>query len=192
MSTERPDATGLRKSGKALEDSFFAKENERLLAKLRATHEEMERREALQEAINLDDPLVIDALIELDVKPETVAALSVVPLVQVAWADGTIQYEERQAILKAAAERGITAGKPCYALLESWLAHKPGPELLATWKSYAGRLQEQLDTAARGEIKFRLIDRARKVAEAAGGIMGMLTISKAEQAVLDELEHALE
>lgn len=192
MSTERPDATGLRKSGKALEDSFFAKENERLLKKLRETHEEMERRDAMREALNLDDDEIINALIALDVKPETVAALSVVPLVEVAWADGKIQYEELQAILKAAEERGIKAGTPGYYLLEGWLKQKPGPELLDTWKRYAGRLQEQLGPGARDELRFRLIDRARKVAESAGGIMGMLTISKAELAVLEELEHALE
>jgi len=192
MSTDRPDATGLRNAGKALEDSFFARENERLLKKLRETHEFMERRQALKEAINLDDDEVIDALLKLDVKPETVAALSVVPLVQVAWAYGKVQPEERKAILEAAEERGIVIGTPCHDLLESWLSSRPGPELMDAWKRYARELHDNLDAAANNELKFRLIDRARGIAEASGGIMGMLKVSKEEQAVIDELQHAFE
>jgi hypothetical protein len=189
---ERPDATGLRKTGKALEDSFFAKENERLLKKLRETHEAMEKRDALKEAMNLDDDAVIDALIALDVRPETVAALSLVPLIEVAWADGRIQHEEREAILKAAEERGIKIGTPSHDLLEGWLQHRPGQELMDTWKRYASELCESLDESTGKELKYRLLDRARGVAEAAGGLMGMLTISSAEEAVLEQLRHALE
>jgi len=192
MSMDRPDATGLRNAGKALEDSFFARENERLLKKLRESQEMMERRQALKEAINLDEDEVIDALLKLDVKPETVAALSVVPLVEVAWADGKIQPEERKAILTAAEARGITVGTPCHDLLERWLAHKPGPELMDAWKRYAHELHENLDPAAAQELKFRLIDRARGIAQAAGGIMGILKISKEELAVIDELKQGFE
>lgn len=192
MSMERPDVTGLRNAGRALEESFFALESERLLTKLRESHESMERRQALKEAINLDDDEVIDAFLKLDVKPETVAALSVVPLVQVAWADGKVQPEERKAILEAAEERGIVLGTPCHDLLESWLAHQPGAELMKTWKRYAHELHENLDRATSDELKFRLIDRARGIAEAAGGILGMLKVSKEEQAIIDELEHAFE
>ncbi len=192
MSMERPDVTGLRNAGKALEESFFARENERHLKKLRETHESMKRRQALKEASNLDNDEVIDALFKLDVKPETVAALSVVPLVEVAWADGKIQTEERKAILEAAEERGIVVGTPCHDLLESWLAHQPGPELMKTWKRYANELHENLDRATSDTLKFGLVGRARGVARAAGGILGMLKVSKEEQAVIDELEHAFE
>ncbi len=192
MSNNRSEATGLKQAGKALEESFFAKENERLLKKLQESRETMERREALKEAMNLDDDEIIDALIKLDVKPETCAALGVVPLVEIAWADGTIQHQEREAILKAAEERGIKVGTPCHDLLEAWLTHKPGPELMATWKEYAHELHEALDPASAGALKYRLVERARSIAKSAGGILGMMRISKAEQAVIEELEHALE
>ncbi len=192
MSHDRDDATGLRSAGRALEESFFARENERLRKKLQKSHEEMERREALKEAMNLDNDEVIDALIKVDARPETVAALSLVPLIEVAWADGKVQYEERRAILTAAEERGIKPGTPCHDLLEDWLTRKPGEDLMDTWKRYARELHDSLDSANASELKFRLMERARGVAEAAGGIMGILTVSKAEQAVLEELEHALE
>jgi hypothetical protein len=189
---ERPDATGLRMSGKALEESFFAQENALLLKKLREKEAAAARRQAFREVANIDDETVIDALVELDIQPSTVAALGIVPLVVVAWADGEIQAKEREAILKAAAERGIEPGTATYALLENWLRTKPGPELLRTWKSCAHELEARLDADVGATLKERVISRTRAVAEAAGGFLGIGAISKAEQAVLDELEHALE
>ncbi|HSL19245.1 MAG TPA: alpha-amylase family protein [Methylomirabilota bacterium] len=190
MSMERPDATGLRKSGKALEESFFAKENERLLRKLQEQAEVAERRQALKEAMNLDDEQVIDALIAFDVRAETVAAFSIVPLVEVAWADGKIQPKERAAIIRAAEERGIQDGTPNHDLLESWLDHQPDQALMDTWKAYAHELHESLDPDVSAALKERMIARARGVAEAAGGFLGLGKISDAEQAILDELTDA--
>ena len=188
MNMKRPDVTGLRNSGKALEDSFFARENERLLRKLQEEAAMAERRHALKEAMNLDNEQVINALVDLEVAPETVAAFSIVPLIEVAWADGEIQPKERAAILKAAEERGIKPASPNHALLESWLCHKPEPALMDTWKAYARELHANLDAELSAALRERLIARTRAVAEAAGGFLGIGAISKAEQAVLDELE----
>lgn len=192
MTMERPDATGLRMSGKALEESFFAQENALLLKKLKEKEAAAARRQAFREVANIDDETVIDALVELDIEPSTMAALGIVPLVVVAWADGEIQAKERAAILKAAAERGIEPGTATYALLENWLQSKPGPELLRTWKACAHELEARLDADVGATLKEGVISRTRAVAEAAGGFLGIGAISKAEQAVLDELEHALE
>ena len=192
MSMQRPDATGLRQSGTALENSFFAKENARLLEKLKKKDAEAAKRQAFKEIANIDSVELVDALIELEITPGAMAALSVVPLVAVAWADGEIQAKERQAILKAAEEGGIEIGSENHELLENWLSHKPGPDLLATWKHYAQELEARLDTVVGNELKERLMTRTTKIAKAAGGFLGLGAISKAEQAVLDELEHALE
>lgn len=189
MSMERPDATGLRKSGKALEESFFAKENERLLTKIREQAAMAERRQALKEAMNLDNEEVIDVLVDLDVSPETVAAFSLVPLIEVAWADGKIQPKERAAIIRAAEERGIQDGTPNHDLLESWLDREPPQGLMDTWKAYAAELQNNVDARLAADLRHRLVERAQAVAEAAGGFLGIGAISKAEQAVLDELEY---
>jgi hypothetical protein len=192
MSMERPDATGLRKSGKALEDSFFVKENDKLLKKLREEGELKQRREALKVAMNLDNERVIDALVELDVHPETVAAFSLVPLIEVAWADGDVHAKERTAILKAAEERGIEVGTPNHDLLERWLAERVDPEMMRAWKAYAHALHESLDPELSGALKERMVNRARRVAEAAGGFLGFGAISEAQQAILDELEHGFD
>ena len=78
----------LRDRGRSLEDEFFHREDARLKAKLREAAEREGAREALARASGIKNPQIIDRLISLDVRPETVTALSLVPLVEVARADG--------------------------------------------------------------------------------------------------------
>ena len=191
MSMQRPDVTGLRQSGKALEDSFFAKENARLLEKLKKAEAEEAKRRAFRDA-NIKSEQLIDALVDLEITPGGIAALSIVPLVAVAWADGEIQKKEREAIIRAAEDGGIEPGSANHELLENWLKTKPGPDLLATWKEYAHAIEERLDSVVGNELKERLMTRTTDIAKAAGGFLGLGAISKAEQAMLDQLAHALE
>jgi hypothetical protein len=185
------DAVGLKKSAKALEESFFARENEKLLKKMRAQAEREEKRAQLREVLKIDNDQILDRLVELDIEPETAIAISVIPLVEVAWADGEISSKERKAALRAAEERGIAPGTETWQLLEDWLEHRPDPELMDAWKGFMKSLLESLDPAIADAVKERIMTRARGVAEAAGGFLGMGSISDQEQAVLDEMEQAL-
>lgn len=142
--------------------------------------------------LELENDEILDRVMELELEPETFIAFGLVPLVEVAWADGQIQKDEREAILKAAMERGVDAESPTCRLLESWLTTQPAPELLETWKGYIEGLSESLSAASLDELKQRVMGRARAVAAAAGGFLGMATISKEEQTKLDELEAAFE
>ncbi len=174
-----------------LEESFFAEENAKLLGKLREEAKDKERRDALRAALRIDDEGVIDALIELDLYPETVVAFGLIPLIEVAWADWEIQDKEREAILKAAFDRGIEPGSTTCELLENWLLRKPEPEMLETWKHYVGVIVEKMDPNNRALIRDGILAQAKGVAEAAGGFLGFGSkISNAEQKVLDDLAAA--
>ena len=192
MSDRMDMRSGLRAKAKALEDSFFAKENERLLVELREQAIRQEKRQTMRLVLELENDEILDRVMELELEPETFIAFGLVPLVEVAWADGQIQKDEREAILKAAMERGVDAESPTCRLLESWLTTQPAPELLETWKGYIEGLSESLSAASLDELKQRVMGRARAVAAAAGGFLGMATISKEEQTKLDELEAAFE
>jgi len=52
----------------------------------------------------------LDSLIASGISPDTIAAVSLIPLVAVAWADKKLEAKERDAILNAATEAGISAG----------------------------------------------------------------------------------
>jgi hypothetical protein len=173
-----------------MEESFFARENEKLLNKLREKAEIERRREALSENLQIDDEKLLDRLIELDLTVETVMAFTVIPLVAVAWADGSISRKERTAVLQAASERGIKEDSTNYQLLLDWLEHKPEPALYETWKHYARELTVGLDPAIALAIKESVIKRTTAVAEAAGGFLGLNSISDVEQAVLEDIEAA--
>jgi hypothetical protein len=192
MTMKRPDATGLRQSGKALEDSFFARENARLLKKMKEKEALQAKRDAFKEIANIENEELLDALIDLDIEPHEIAALNLYPLVRVAWADGEIQTKEREAIIKAAEEGGIEPGSENHDLLENWLSQKPEPELMGVWKTYARELLARLDSVLGNELKKRLMTRTTGIAKAAGGFLGIGAISDAEQAALDELQRAVD
>jgi hypothetical protein len=176
---------------KALEEEFFAKQNQRLLRQLRETTDAKAKVDALAAASGITDPAVLAQLAAIDLSSDTVAALSLVPLIEVAWADGSLDAREQTALLAAAEQAGLSKGSASHQLLEAWLKERPSPQVLATWKAYVAVLSATMDAQAKQALKQDLLSRARTVAGAAGGFLGLGNrISNAEQAVLTELEQA--
>ena len=174
--------------GRALEEAFFARENAKLLERLRQQAAAEERRKALRAVMPNVDAAMLDRLLDLGISPETALAVTLVPLTAVAWADGSIDARERKAILMGAAERGVAEGTPAHALLVSWLETRPSAELVEMWRRYARTLSSALTPGDREVMRDRLLGLARGVAESAGGFLGMgKKISPAEQAVLDDV-----
>jgi hypothetical protein len=172
-------------------DSFFHEQDQRLLQAFRERTAKMDRRAQLAAVSGIYDEAVLDRLIELDIGPDTLAAMSVVPLVCVAWADKKVQDEERRAIIAAAEAAGVKSQDGRYPLLEFWLTKRPGAALIDAWKHYIQSLCGRLERADIERLKHDLLDRARDVAQAAGGFLGIGNkVSAAEQAVLAELEQA--
>ena len=173
---------------RALEEAFFTKENARLLEQLR----EKQQREALREVVQVEDDAFIDRLIELGINPETVLALTLVPLTTVAWADGKLDDPERDAIIKAAEEKGISPGTAGHQLLETWLSQRPDKELFESWKRYVRGIWETFDDEERRQMRKMTLDRALAVAESAGGFLELTSkVSASERAVIEELENVL-
>src|SRR5688500_14447118 len=132
------DAFGERR--KALEDTFFRERDKVLLDKLRLEIETFETHRQLAHVSGILDDHVLKNLVKAGVRAETLAALTLIPLVEVAWADGAVSAEEREAVLKAAAENGIGQGSASYELLARWLAERPDVRIIASWKEYVQAL----------------------------------------------------
>ena len=182
----------LNNAARTLEDAFFAKENARLLQQLRERARHQERRAAMREVVRVDDEGLIDHLIALGLEPETVLALQLVPLAAIAWADGGIEPRERDAVLNAAAADGVKPDSVAGQMLDSWLKQRPGMELVDAWKRHVRALWPSLSPKERDEIRASALERARSVAEAAGGFLGLTSrVSAEEKAVLDDLARAL-
>ena len=186
------DSDNLVHSARSLENAFFDKENTRLLKEMRERARTEERRAAMREVVRVDDEALIDHLIALGLEPQTVLALQLVPLAAIAWADGEMEPREREAVLKAAAAQGVAPDSIAGEMLDKWLAKRPGAELVDAWKRHMRALWPLLSPKERADIRASALDRARSVAEAAGGFLGLTSkISAQEQAVVDELSKTL-
>lgn len=171
----------------ALEESFFYKKDQELLEQYRAKLNQDHEKTELAEITGIHDEAVLNELLALKIGPQTIAALALVPLVQIAWADGSVQAQEREAILKAAEKSGVRPGTPARAILETWLEDEPEDDLVQAWHDYVRELCKSLDGGARSALKADLIGRATEVAKSAGGILGVGAISAPEKKVLDDL-----
>jgi hypothetical protein len=176
---------------RALEDSFFRDRDQQLLAKLQLELEALEEHRHLAHVSGILDDKVLAKLVKAGVRAETLVAVTLIPLVEVAWADGTVSEDEREAVLKAAANDGIKEGSASYDLLKHWLQDRPDIRIIETWKEYVGALAKAMPADAMLVLRERLVGRMRTVAEATWSFMGLgRKISKVEQDAIDQFERA--
>ncbi len=181
----------LAKKGRSLEEAFFMQRDAQLIEQHKKLEEMKKTRESLAEISGIRNPKILDKLIELEVSPSILASLTILPLVEVAWADGELNQKERKAILDASVKGGFVEGSIDYNLLNAWLKAKPSPKFLEAWVHFIQGLKEVLNTKELDDLKFEVLDRARKVAESAGGFLGVTSkISIEEKAVLMKMEDA--
>jgi hypothetical protein len=174
-----------------LENMFFLKEDQKLIEKLRLMKQLKETKEELSRISGIKNDAVLQRLLDLDVRPETLASLALVPLVEVAWADGSVDANEKKAVLAAVEKMGFAKGSTDYDLVMQWMSHRPDAALLSAWMHYIEGLCEQLSITERVELKTDLVGHIRDVAMASGGFLGLgEKISKPEADMLAKLESA--
>jgi len=184
--TPRPD---LVRDSRSLEDAFFAQEDRRLVESLREMKVLEETTGLLAEVSGLRDPGLLDHLARLGVTPAAAASLAILPLVEVAWADGVVEPAEKQALL-ASLDKALFFQTIDRDIVEAWLDRRPPEALLRAWDRYVEDLAAQLSPAERKALGAEVLDHAGQVARAAGAFLGFGGVSKAEQAVLDRLARA--
>lgn len=173
---------------RALEEEFFRKQEQALVHQLRASQAKESTQEALAVATGVRDRTVLDKLSSLGITSDTLLALGLVPLVAIAWADGTLDDRERHAIASSLGAAGIVTDSPAGQLVQSWLSGAPPASMLEAWSSYTSALAAALSPAERHSLRDSVLGRARAVAEAAGGFLGFGNrVSTAEEALLQKL-----
>ncbi len=172
-------------------EAYFDQQDRILIEKMRQKLVAQEREMELAAATGMTDKMILADLGKAESDIGAIAALGLIPLAEVAWADGRISPGEPTAALKAAASMGVPEGSHAYDLLEKWLSTKPSAGIIAAWKEYVKALSKSWGRERTGHIRKAIIGRATSVAQAAGGILGLGNkVSIKEQAVLDELDSA--
>jgi hypothetical protein len=183
--------TPSRSQQSILIDAVFHKREKHLVEAFRERLDQLERRQQLVHVSGIREEAVLERLLGLGITAESLAALGLVPLVVVAWADGEVAAKERDRIVAMAQAANIEPQNGRYPLLEHWLNHRPAPELFAAWRDYIHQLRERMAAEDLETLRCDIMDRAVEVARASGGLLGFgEKVSPAEGAVLAELEQA--
>ncbi len=174
---------------KELEEAFFAQHNQKLLEHLKELKKQSLTKAAIGAMSGISDEKVLDKLVALKLNAETLAAFMLYPLVEVAWADGVADAKEKKAVLDGCHKLGIASGTEAHRLIESWLEQRPPASLHAAWDAYVRALVKTIPAHDKDALKKSILGKAKDVAEASGGILGLPPkVSKEEAAVLKKLE----
>src|SRR5688500_15237707 len=103
------DPNPLAERGRSLEEDYFRRRDRELIERMRAAAAADAARKELGSVTGLNDADV-DELRTLGFTPDTIGLLPLVPLLQVAWAEGGVSAEERTLIVQLARSRGIGEG----------------------------------------------------------------------------------
>ena len=186
---------------KAMEESYFRKEDARLLEQLRKKAPLDDIALALGQKLQVDNADLLQRVRDAGISLDNAAALFLAPLVQVAWAEDSVTRAEHDAVLRIARERGIDASSPAYAQLESWLHERPKDEIFDIGIAVIKHGFSVLPAGERNERIKTILDACNEVAEASGtslgfllalnNVMGINRVCESEAATLDMIGERL-
>ena len=182
------DPNPLADRGRSLEEDYFRKKDRELLERMRAATAADAARKELGSVTGLAGADV-EELQSLGFTPDTISLLPIVPLLQVAWAEGGVDAQERALILQLARARGVTEGSAADTQLTRWMTSAPSASVFAG----ATRLVSAMidGDAGVGLTRDQLVAYCEQVAAASGGFLGMKKISAEEKALLTTISQDL-
>jgi hypothetical protein len=181
---------------KAMEANYFRQQDAKLVEQLRANASLDDIAVALAEKLNIENSELLARARALGITADTAPAFFLAPLVQVAWAEGSVSKQEQQTVLGLARERGIDEGSTAYGQLGEWLAVRPSDALFDTACEVMKTGFAVLAPSERDERIERVIEACLKVAESSESqfakLIGLETgVSKREASMLDTIKAKL-
>ena len=179
---------------RAMEDDYFRKKDRELIEKMRMASASERAKSDLKAKTGITDPDLLKDLQDLGFTPETIAVLPLVPIVQMAWAEGGITPAERQLLVTLARQRGIGPGTAADTQLSEWMTHRPSDEVFARATRLIRAMLEEGGTETEAAAHWSIEDVIRyseSIAAASGGIFGLGKISSDEREVLTTIAEAL-
>lgn len=177
---------------KGLEESYLRKKEQELVEQMRRRAAKQAERQELAEAGGVGDEEILATLQEMGYTRETVNLLHLVPLVQIAWASGSVTSREREMVLRLCEWRGVEKDCPAWEQLDNWLDQRPSDEFFLTTLRIIHHLLEFQTVNERVAGRTDLISFCIRIATASGGFLGIGSkISKGERTALDQIVEEL-
>lgn len=144
--------------------------------------QEQEQRE-IAEVLNTSEAVAAEAL-ALGIDAATAIVLPLIPLIEVAWADGKLTQAESDKVMEIARTSGVRS-PAAMEFLELLLGKKPSQMFFDRINRVIKSMIETSGSTAQGTT---ILEQARAVAAASGGFFGLTSaVSDEEQQLLEDL-----
>jgi len=167
------------------EEVYFQKRDRELIEQMRQRAKAQQELRELGEKVGVTDPELSRELAEMGFTPETVKLLPLIPILEMAWAEGEVTTAERKMVVDVARGRGIEAGGTADLQLADWLDRRPEDSVFRR----AGRLINALfESGGRFHITpDDIIKYCEAIADVSGGLFGIRRVSSDERATLSRI-----
>ena len=143
-----------------------------------------------ESASGLND--VVLPLRERGIPEHAIHLLRLVPIVHVAWADGTVRASHRGEVLRVAREHGIHQGMVAYKLLEIWLRARPDASLYKVWSDYVGAIRWIMSEETFQTLRETSVARGQATANAMRPCFGLTCQGKQHETAIRQISMAFE
>jgi len=164
------------------------KKEQVLIDQLRRHSTSQQEAQAIGEALGVADEEILVTLQDLGYTRETVLLLHLVPLIQIAWASGSVTAEERAMVLRLCEWRGIKRESPAWNQLNEWLDDRPSDEFMLRTLRIIRHLLDNHPASNQLAGRTDLISFCKRIASVSGGFLGIGSrISGGEEEALNQI-----
>ena len=186
------DRDAFKDRERGLEEEYFLRKERELVEKMRRRVELENQRQEIAKEIGVSNEEIIKGLQELGYTSETVKLIHLMPLVQVAWADGRVDDKEKNMIIELARSSQIVEGSEADLKLAAWLNERPSEEVMQAHLLAVQAVIEAIPEEFRASMRENLINYSVTLAAASRGLFGLeAKISKSERAVIEQIVEAV-
>lgn len=138
----------------------------------------------------MTDAQLTTALASLGLDERTYPAVALLPLIEVAWADGRVQPAERRLLQQTVQRYGMRVSG---AWLDRWLGQRPtATQFLAARRVLLALFHRAGPGSDGPETLDALLELCERVAAVAGGLFGLVfTVTPGERACIEDLAQQL-
>lgn len=173
------------------EDEYFHRRDRELMEQKRRAEEAVTSRGALASALGVTDDELMGRLQAQGITPELSVLLPWLPAIQVGWLKSLTAAERDWLVDHINTVQTPPFDAAASARLKEWLANNPGEPLYAAALDALKLQIATLGPDAAAALRDKVLNAARGVSAASGGVLGIGSVSGDEKAAIDAIARQL-